>query len=151
MKLAALNDAVGSHQLWLKSNHEKGEKLNLGRAKLDNAELSRLDLRDADFSEATFTNANFIGSKLSGANFQNANLHQARLVWAILENTNLEGCILIDANLDHVRNLTCGQILEAKISSGTLLPPTFHIDWLTESKWVYPGFATGSTPIGRAA
>jgi len=124
--LTHYQDAIGLHQIWLKSLGKSGARLSLGDAdlsgldlhrvnfsqailpgtKLDREHLSKCDFYSANLASASFANADLSDSILTKANldysqFPGANLTRAKLFRATLVQTNLVGANLSGVDLRH--------------------------------------------------
>jgi uncharacterized protein YjbI with pentapeptide repeats len=74
MEQAELNKLLKEHELWLKTNGEEGNQLNLKGQYLIEADFMFADLRGAELRGASLRNAYFYNADLRGANLSNAKL-----------------------------------------------------------------------------
>jgi uncharacterized protein YjbI with pentapeptide repeats len=100
---------------WLSDGSLAG--ILLCHAHLEHADLFGADLRNVDLHQARLqwtdlSQANLSGAKLSRANLQGANLSQAVL----------DGADLFKVNFLEARNLTGGQLAQAKRLWGAIMP-----------------------------
>ncbi|MEU2129644.1 pentapeptide repeat-containing protein [Streptomyces sp. NPDC018352] len=108
-------------------------KANLEGACLSEAKLVDAELVDANLKGAKLVDATLSGALLSGADLAQADLWGAQLTGAKLCGADLEQADLADAdlkdadlsgaNLTKVSGLTVEQLLQAKLSKTTQLPP----------------------------
>jgi uncharacterized protein YjbI with pentapeptide repeats len=126
---AAIEALLSKHRIWLESNGERGERLdlyepnlsefdfrgmNLSQALLEGANLYHCDCRNADFSgvdlyganlrQADFSGGNLRGAHLNGcymeaASFIDAELTEADISDSNLTSTDFSGAIMRRANL----------------------------------------------------
>ncbi len=95
---------------------------NMGRANLARANFEATRIGKADLRNCNFVEARFAGADMSGANFKGSDFSHA----------DLTACNLEGANLDHCRNLTCEQLLSARINQETIVDDTLRINWVSE-------------------
>ncbi|WRZ96419.1 pentapeptide repeat-containing protein (plasmid) [Streptomyces sp. NBC_01007] len=103
-------------------------KAYLRRAHLERANLTLADLEGANLSGAHLEGAFLITADLEGANLSGAHLEGAFLNTANLEEANLEEADLSGAHLDGVKRLTIGQVVSARPTRSTRLPPNIAGD-----------------------
>lgn len=84
---------------------------------LQNADLLGADLRNIDFHQAHLQWAD-----LSQANMNGAKLNRANLEGANMSQTSMAGADLFKADLTDVRNLTDGQLAQARRLWGAIMP-----------------------------
>jgi len=116
---------------------------NLKEAHLEKADLQKVNLSGANCEYTKFEGANLKGANLNGADLRKANLDGvnlqfAKLVGANLSNASLIGAIIKGTNLKNVTNLTCDQLISAKVQNKisigsktkfTHLPNSLDIIW----------------------
>jgi hypothetical protein len=104
-----ITQILEDHELWLKTQFQKGKQANLRNTNLQgtdlrNANLRGTDLRNANLRGTDLRNANLGDANLRGTDLRNANLGDANL-WGTdlrgtdLRDANLWGTDLLDANL----------------------------------------------------
>ena len=112
-----INDVLASHQKWLDSNGESGERADLSSGILQQADLHGANLEGADLKGAKLSVSDLMGANLKGADLSHADLWMSDMKDTILEGADLRG-----ANLTEVTNLTASQIESAVTDGSTQLP-----------------------------
>lgn len=137
-----------SHQLWVKTNGEKGERLvidevdlqqvklqpyRLDQASITDCLFNYMDLQEKDFHStllsssafvsANLVNADFYRADISYANFSNASMENVRLAKADCSETEFQDSNLKGANLAaclfYLTDLRNSDLSEADISSAS--------------------------------
>ncbi|MER5222904.1 pentapeptide repeat-containing protein [Streptomyces flaveus] len=116
-----------------KLNGVYGLQAQLREAELDKADASDAKLMGADMTSANLNGADLRRADLSTADLHGATLKDADLRGAILFNTrlnaaNLEGTQLGDTDMRITRGITVEQILKARPTATTKLPPAIARD-----------------------
>ncbi|MFJ7095893.1 pentapeptide repeat-containing protein [Streptomyces mirabilis] len=109
-------------------NRAYGFMVQLREAVLDKADASDAKLVGADLTSASLNGADLRRVDLSAADLHGASLKRANLQGATffdtqLSNAALNGALLDKADMMRVRGLTVDQILEARPTATTKLPP----------------------------
>ena len=115
-----LEKILQDHQIWLKSNGEKGERADLRNLdfsnsadltallrhySLKNADLSHTDFSNQDLSGVIFKgakleNANFNGAKLNNAHMENISADRINLSYADISNAYFDGAVIQHAQMN---------------------------------------------------
>jgi uncharacterized protein YjbI with pentapeptide repeats len=101
---------------------------NLTRARLDDANLQRTILTDANLHRTILSNARLGWAKLMGAKLHATDLSWANLEGADLSEADLLGAYLSHANLSDTENLADGQLTQAYVLWGAVMPDGSHYD-----------------------
>ncbi|MEV7020069.1 pentapeptide repeat-containing protein [Streptomyces sp. NPDC093991] len=96
---------------------------DLTEVQLDGASLTRAQLGGANLTRAFLYGADLTRAQLKGADLTHAQLGDANLTHAQLGDADLTGAWLNDADLLRAEGLTVEQVVSARPSSSTRLPP----------------------------
>jgi len=101
-QVALLRSGVSAWNDWRDRN--AGMPVDLSDASLRGLDLTAADLRTADLRRADLRGAILRGARLAGARLEGANLFKA-----VLEDSDLDGAVLLDAQF-----LNCAQLVTAR-------------------------------------
>jgi uncharacterized protein YjbI with pentapeptide repeats len=119
-----LVQVLHQHELWLRSNHQKGSRADLSGTDLDGADLTGANLEWADLSQASLGGAEMRRADLNNSILKGATLSYADLTDATLKSADLIGislnfAILCNADLTSA-NLTSAQLQNATLRNANL-------------------------------